>query len=159
MRKTMKSYLNRLRRRGAIAATLVFSLIFVCGCGGKSSKNTTLSGKVTYKDLPLTGGTITVSSAEGKEKINATISPEGTYTVSGLVPGEMIVMIETESIRGQTGVSYQAPPGHPAPDMGVKLAKYVPIPKSYGDPRSSPLRVTLKNGSNKKDFNLNESGQ
>lgn len=155
----MKTYLNPVRLGGVLAATLVFSLIFVCGCGGKSARTTALSGKVMYKDQPLTGGTIQVLSTDGKDKINAMISPEGTYSVSGVAPGELIVTIETESIRGQTGVSYQAPPGRTAPDMGVKLAKYVPIPKSYSDPRSTPLRVTLKSGSNKKDFNLNESGQ
>lgn len=155
----MKTYLNQARIGGVLAATLVFSLIFVCGCGSKASKTTALSGKVIYKDQPLTGGTITVISPDSKEKINAMISPEGTYSVSGVSPGEVIVTIETESIRGQTGVSYQAPPGHTAPDMGVKLAKYVPIPRSYGNPQATPLRVTLKNGSNKKDFSLNESGQ
>ncbi|HEY7328806.1 MAG TPA: carboxypeptidase-like regulatory domain-containing protein [Gemmataceae bacterium] len=156
----MKTYPKSAKLGGAIAAALGCSLIFLCGCaGGKSSSGATLSGKVTYKGEPLTGGTITVRSADGDKQLPGIISPDGTYIISGASPGEMTVMIETESIKGKTGVSYKAPPGQTAPDMGVKLEKYVKIPKSYGDPNTTPFRVTLKKGSQKKDFDLNESGQ
>jgi hypothetical protein len=156
----MKTYSNTVRFGGAIAAALGFSLIFICGCGGnKASSNTTLSGKVSYKGEPLTGGTITVRSSDGTMQLPGVISPDGTYSIGGLSPGEVIVTIETESIKGKTGVSYQAPPGQTAPTMGVKLEKYVPIPRNYGNPDSTPFRFTLKKGSQKRDFDLNESGQ
>ena len=155
----MKSYLNLVRLRGAAAAILILSSICVCGCGGKSSKGATLSGKVTFKDQPLTGGSIMLHSIDGKKQFPGTISPDGTFAIGGLTSGEMVVTIETESIKGQTGVAYKVPPGQKAPEMKVKLAKYVPIPKTYGDVNSSPLRATVKSGSNKKEFNLSESGQ
>lgn len=156
----MKTYLNHIGPRGAMAAVFALSLIFVWGCGSKGSKGATLTGKVMYKDQPLTGGSITLHSADGKGKQYKTaIAPEGTYAIGEITPGQWVVTIETESIRGQTGVSYKAPPGETAPDMGVKLAKYVPIPKSYGNPNSTPLQVKVKRGKNKQDFKLDESGQ
>jgi hypothetical protein len=156
----MRNYRNSLSLRGAMAALFVLSLICASGCGGgKSAKGNTLTGKVTYRDEPLTGGSITLQSPDGKAQFKATIAPDGGYTIGGATTGEMIVTIETESIKGKTGVSYQAPPGRTAPEMGMKLEKYVEIPRSYGDPSSSPLRVTVKKGSNKANFNLNESGQ
>src|SRR5579871_6375698 len=60
----------------ALAAT-------ACGC----SREASVSGKVTYKDKPVTYGTVIVLGPEHKASSGA-IQPDGSYTVEGLVPGE-----------------------------------------------------------------------
>jgi hypothetical protein len=150
----------QVRLRGKVAAIFVFSLIFACGCGGAGSKNTMLTGTVFYKDAPLTGGTITLYQADGQGMPTKTnIATDGAYGFVGVSPGEKMVVIETETLRGQTGSSAKATPGQQTPDMGTKAANYVQIPPIYGHPSNTPLRVTLNTGKNTQDFKLNESGK
>jgi hypothetical protein len=97
-------------------------------------KGEPVMGKVTYKGQPLAGGTITFVSKDGKAKVAATITEDGTYKAT--VPaGEYAVAISTEVLKKKAD-----PKDPPKP-----LPK---IPAKYGDPQTSGLTVVVKEGKN-----------
>jgi hypothetical protein len=145
------------------------------GCGkGSPQAPAKVSGSIKYKNAPVTGGTITFYAKAGGV-YNATISPEGTYTIGDLPVGDMEVSVETESINpkkkkpeytGGTGgpkfgprPSFKDKPAQasPAPE-GItpvgSVGTYVRIPPKYADHKQSGLTATLSAGSNTKDFDL-----
>lgn len=143
----------------AFASAFVFSLVFLSGCGGKTSKVLTLSGKVTYKDQPLGGGKLTLQPADSNtQPVTTQIGADGTYLITPPGTGEMKVAIETESIRGSTGTAYKNPiPGVKVPEVDTsKLPKYVRIPPKYAKVQTSNLSVTIEKGKNVKDFVLTD---
>lgn len=148
------------RLRFVIGCAVVFSLVVLAGCGsGGGKKNLSLNGKVTYKGKPVTGGFMRLTPADGKtQPINCPINTDGTYMAVPPVLGEMKVSIETESMKGQTGVRYP----NMKEDKGLatadtsKIAKYVPIPRKYANPQTSNLTVTIQEGKNVKDFDLTD---
>lgn len=161
---------------------LLVAAMSVVGCDS-SVNPCKLSGKVTYKDQPVSGGTITLVLADGNTfPIN--ILADGSYVFPNLPEGSGTVIIETESINpekkqeyrgaagggpasmyggksgaGGAGGKYkgQAPAGSPVPE-GAKGNSpiYVKIPAKYSDKTKSGLAVTLKKGDNKQDFALTD---
>jgi hypothetical protein len=154
---------------------LLALLIAVCAAGCKSSSTpTVVSGKVTYNGGPVTGGIIRFGAASG-ENANAiyqgTINEDGSYSVSEVPQGDMIVWIDTEAINPEPlgrpkGISYGQPGqkdqaqandqdamlkkmkemGMAPADAGTKTGKYMKIPEKYWDKKKSELRVTTKGG-------------
>jgi len=141
--------------RLTILAFLVLSLA-VAGCARK--KETTVTGKVTYANTPLPGGTISFYSETGTDKLpvyKTEINNDGTYLASGIPDTNLKVAIETESIRG-SGPPRGVPAGVAAEYMAKTPGgkKYTPIPPKYRDPEASGL--TLEAGTKTKDFNLTQ---
>jgi hypothetical protein len=140
--------------------------LVMSGCGGK--KDSLLAGKVLYKDQPVTGGTVSLVAASPdapKERAGpypGTISPQGTYVVSGVPAGEYRVVVETRSIQGMSKGYPSLPPGvRPAFDAdslgsGANAPHYVEIPWQYSDPTQTPLRVTVTGGHQTEDLRLND---
>lgn len=135
------------------------------GCGGK--KKAKVSGKVTYKGNPVTGGTLTLyPSAEKQAPIPIQIQANGQFITTDVPPGSYKVAISTESVK------LTAPPSLPRgaqmkPPAGVKIPegagqygqdtsgmKYVQIPPKYAKPETSGLTWDIKGGSQEKDFPL-----
>ena len=105
------------RLRVVLACALVFSLVLLAGCGKGKKNALSLSGKVTYKGQPVTGGKLTLAPLDGKTTpLTISISPDGSYMVTPPALGELQVAIETESIKGQSGMPYPNMPkgGGPA---------------------------------------------
>ncbi|HKI34781.1 MAG TPA: carboxypeptidase-like regulatory domain-containing protein [Gemmataceae bacterium] len=148
---------------------LHFSLFLLAGCSG-SSKTATVTGKVTYKGEPVTGGTIILTPAEDSDagKYQILINSDGTFSVSGVPPGPKKVSIETESVKklAAGGYNMKMPPGGKKPDGGeVKKPefdtsnqpKYVQIPKKYADPSTSGLTWEITTGKQEpKTFDLTD---
>jgi hypothetical protein len=124
------------------------------GCARK--KDPVVSGKVLYGDKPVTGGTVSfVPTTTNLPKEQAgpfpgTISPQGTYTISGVPKGEYVVTVETDSVKA-------ASQGYAPLPAGVKSAiepptgnpngpKYVEIPPRYKDAHQSTLKLTVTGG-------------
>jgi len=144
-----------------VLAALAVLTLAVCGCSG-SKKDPVLSGKVTYKDQPVKGGTVKAFPPDNpKEAIQGNISPEGNYTLAipaALKDKELKLLVETDSVKQQTQ-AYKPPPGAPkdikppAPPGGFE---YVEIPPQYKDPEKTPLKVKVTGGTQHEDLKLTD---
>lgn len=141
---------------------------FILGCqSGNSNTPSSVRGKVTYKGAPVTAGTITFYPKDGgmyPHNINA----DGTYEMTSLPVGEMIVTIETETAntntkmptygpRGKGGKGGKNPMIGPTPEGAPPpqaQGAYVKIPSKYAEKETSGLTVTLQRGNQEKDFPL-----
>jgi hypothetical protein len=142
---------------------LAFGLVcLAAGCEKNPNAPAKVSGTVKYKDQPLKGGTVQFQTADGS-KISGMISPQGTYAITDAPAGEMVVTVETESVKppakpvaygggGRREGGQQPPPGR---DSGPTMS-YVEIPKKYADPKQSPLKTTINRGNNKYDIDLTD---
>jgi len=86
---TMKLTRARLPLLAGLAFLLVAAL---SGCGGDPVA--TVSGKVTYLDKPLPGGTVIFSTADFAKSATAEIKPDGTYSVSRVPLGDLKVAVQ-----------------------------------------------------------------
>jgi hypothetical protein len=123
----------------------------------ETGKTGSVTGKVTYKGQPLPGGTVVFHPAKGKPAAG-TIQADGTYAIQGVPPGLVVVTIETESVKAGPDKGPKLKP--PAKDKeptpgGGKAARYVAIPRLYGDVKTSPLRLTVQAGKQVFDIVLN----
>ncbi len=144
--------------RRAFSSLLLCALVVAFGCKD-GSKTAIISGKVTYKNAPVTGGTIQFTPAKGGPAIPGIIGADGTYSAPGVATGEMIVTVETESAKfAGSGYDMSKAPagvdGSKAPE--IKKLAYVEVPKKYNDKGSSPLRYEVKGGKETKDFELTD---
>jgi hypothetical protein len=102
----------------------------------KPGKTGAVQGKVTYKGLPVTGGTVAFHPAKGKPVV-AKIQADGGYSAKDVPVGEVVVAVETESVKKAGGG-----------------AKYVKIPAKYAGPKTSGITVTIKEGKQTYDIDL-----
>jgi hypothetical protein len=161
---------------GRLILILPLLVALAAGCGkGNPNAPASISGKVTYKSKPVTGGMITFHTNDAG--INQVpIMPDGTYSYEGLPVGELKVSIDTEALNpdrkkgqqyggaqgknmmspGPEGVG-KAPAGPPGMTEGTLQGEYVKIPPKYRDKATSGLTVTLSKGQNtNKDFELTD---
>ena len=154
--------------KGRFVLLLPLFLLCAVGCSKGKSTPASVSGKVTLKDQPVTGGTVTFhfeNDGTLAGTYRAEIGTDGTYGLTSLPAGEAKVSIETESIntagrpkpeeygkrRGRVMKSSPAPSGV---EVGKAQTKYMPIPRKYADPKTSGLTVTLTKGKQEKNFPL-----
>jgi hypothetical protein len=148
---------------------VVFAAALGCSSSGNPNAPARVSGKLTYKNQPIKGGTMLLHTAEGVP-YNAQISPDGTYSATDIPTGELIVTVDTESLNPAKA----APKGAQADarmkqmqqleqrrpdgaDPGQDLsANYIKLPTKYASPKTSPLKVTLSAGKQTKDFDLTD---
>lgn len=113
-------------------------LFLIAGCGGTQPKPATVSGKVSYKGVPLTFGTIEFHGPAGK-KSAASIDPDGSFRMVDAPIGDNTVVVKVPDSLPKP------PPG--TPDMPVVNVKLVPIPAQYADPARSGVKQTIAAGS------------
>ncbi len=166
----MKSPFQSIRPAAALLAASFLGLCLVLtGCGGATPQNNCeLSGKVTYKGTPLTGGTIHFQSedlkpAEEGGLVGATeIEPDGTYVARSLFPGKMMVSIDVPAnSMDPSKMMSKAPPqdkpaDQPMPGGYGKKAALLPIPKKYASPTTSKLEIDIQKGKNTKNWELTD---
>ena len=147
------------RRLTALGACLILGVLVGCGDGNKA----TVSGKVTYKGAPVTGGTLTLYPSSGTP-YPVNINANGAFNVSDVPVGQMGVAVSTDNVPTTQG--YQMPPGvTPPKDMATPEApkidmsnqeKKVIIPAKYRDPKTSGFTWDVKGGKNTRDFDLTD---
>jgi hypothetical protein len=175
--------LSPLVARAVGALGLAFLLGILAGCGSATGN---VSGVVTYRGQPVTGGLITFLPADGSHNSVAVgIDGQGRYFVD-LPAGEVTVAIDTRGLAGDSdsggnegALVSGPPPGVPlSPDIRAKLGgggaapkgggrpkpkeapaaagKYVPIPEKYYMAETSGLKFKVKGGEQTQDFELTD---
>jgi hypothetical protein len=155
----------KLSRYFCLIPCLVIVSAFGCGSRVNPQAPAYISGSVTYKGKPVTGGTVQFVTQEGVA-VSGGIDADGTYAVSDVPMGELIVVVETESInpdhKASTGkdadrrtkmMGDRPPPPGQGPGPGAKGGggtageqKYIKIPDQYTKAKTSPLTFTAKAG-------------
>jgi len=135
-------------------------VVLAAGCGASTGS---VSGKVTTKGAPVTGGNLTFVSTENKPSASVTINPDGTYTIPKIQAGTYKICVDTESLK-PTGtvpkgaIGYKPPPGSSAggydPSGSTKSGTYVHIPEKYSKPESTDLTYTVKSGVQEHDIKV-----
>ena len=143
----------------AILLSCLFFFAIAIGCGKVNPlAPASISGGVTYKGKTVTGGSVNFFTPEGTP-YSASIALDGTYGLSDLPTGEMIVVVETESVnpehkaatgkdadrRNAMNAQRKGPNGQSPAPSGLE-PKYVKIPEKYSKSKTSPLTVTVKSG-------------
>jgi hypothetical protein len=103
------------------------------GCT-RAPKLASPSGTVRFQGKPLPGGYITFAAPSG-QTMRGMIQPDGTYTLNDVPTGELAVAIETESIQALEKTVGK-----------TEGFRYVKIPKSYADIKTSELTARLEPG-------------
>jgi hypothetical protein len=134
------------------------------GCAGGGKFPAKASGRITYKDQTIKAGSMNFHSSSGPS-FAGVIDLNGTYTATDLPAEEMVVTVETESVNPDPGKKKGAQQSREAKMGGQKAPPgagpspnelYVEIPKKYSDPKTSPLKTTLKRGNNSYDIVLTD---
>jgi hypothetical protein len=157
---------------------LLFLLLLglVAGCRSSSQTPGRITGRVTYNGQPVKAGNITFHS-EDKGSYNSSLSLDGSYEVTDLPTGPMIVTVENANFnpdkkipaypgKGGKGkgaamdaerMAAEVRPGAGGPMTKEEMAaRYVKIPAKYADPKKSDLTITITNGKQSKDFELTD---
>jgi hypothetical protein len=152
------------------------ALVFV-GCKKSDSLGSSISGTVTYKGQPVTGGTMLFHASNNV--FPASLKGDGTYTIANLAPGDYVVTVDTRALKNKgdpesmmKSMTQKMGKGDGAveklPDSVAKsLAKmkemkqdnsvqFVQIPEKYADPKTSGLKVSVQAGSNTKEIPLTD---
>jgi hypothetical protein len=145
------------RRRLALVAVLLLAAA-ATGCGKQPCA---ITGKVSYRNAPLPGGTIQFLGSDGIP-CGAPIGPDGSYTIR--VPegdARVIVLCRNEPRLGPLPPQAAAthPPGRPIPGLGLQgqpAGKVPTIPPRYADWDASGLTATVEPGANVIDFDLTD---
>jgi hypothetical protein len=124
-----------------------FALLLVALAAGCGAHESSVSGSVTLSGKPLDTGTVTFHPVAGGAAAYARIGPDGRYVLKtgskeGLAPGDYVVTVVA------TAPPAEPPPG--SPPMPGKLL----TPSQYGTVQGSPLRRTIRTGSNTVDLQL-----
>lgn len=138
------------------------------GCGGSNPHAPgNISGSVSYKGKPVPAGTVQYVTSDGVA-YSSPIAKDGTYSITDLPIGELVVVVETDSAK-----EHAAPKGkdvdrrmshqqqRPGSDGGGAAPEpeapvYVKIPEKYGKAKTSPLTYTVKVGRNTNSIELTD---
>jgi hypothetical protein len=134
-------------RRGWTAGKLRFMTgvillagLFAVGCSGQKGFGE-VRGTVTYRDKPVTAGTVMFYPEGGGDPASGVLAPDGTYRATGIPVGRARVAVETARFKTMT-----PPPAGLAKQMGGPRPVYVPIPDRYEKPESSGLTFEVVKG-------------
>jgi len=145
--------------------------VALAGCSKNSLAPAKISGSVTYNGQSVKAGSIAFHTPEGIV-YGTTINPDGTYSITDVPTGELVVTVETESLNPagkkdggpatpQAG-AYKKASSTQEPPPGVVAAgpppapEYTKIPAKYAKPNTSPLTVTIKGGRNVQNIEMTD---
>ena len=125
--------------RWAPRATALLALVLLVGCGGGAGSKATVTGKVTYKSGPVTGGSISFVGANDRSG-GGMIKADGTYTATDVPMGA--VKVTVIPIPAGMGVT-AAPPGTPVIAEDVSRGKPMTLPQKYAKADTSGVSFTI----------------
>jgi hypothetical protein len=136
------------RTESAAPAIIGWSLVVVlgmCGCGGGNKEKTgDVVGKVTLEGSPITTGSISFISKQGKTGAGE-LDANGDYKIRKIVVGKYNVVVSPPPLP---------PPGMPGSVKKAGQAEFPGHPKKYRSDLTSGLEAEVKEGENKFDFDL-----
>jgi hypothetical protein len=155
---------NRFR----VGLCFILLLAFTAGCFHKNpSAPGSISGKVTYGGKAVPAGNIAFHHPD-KGTYRSTLDSDGTYSITDVPTGEMVVTVETESVNpskkkatyggDKSSKMYQE---RLAAEKGTAAARtppqtYLKIPAKYANTKTSPLTMTVVAGRQVKAFDLTD---
>jgi len=136
--------------RSLCLLSLIFASSAGCGAGGG-----TVTGRVSYRDQPVTSGTVLLYT-EGGAVHSCLIGADARYCLTDVPLGAARMAVVTHG-EVPAGLQSAPPKGHP-PYPGVEAAPprcpHVLIPARYADPDSAGLRLTIRAGEQAFDIAL-----
>ncbi|HZV04841.1 MAG TPA: hypothetical protein VE999_07140 [Gemmataceae bacterium] len=134
-------------------------LVLTMGCGKgvrHSAEHGEVSGDVTYKGKPVTGGAITFVADDGFTS-NDRIDETGHYTIKPPV-GPVKITIDNRMLtqRANPNAMKGAGPRPGGSDPNPIKGKYVRIPDKYYKTTDTPLTYTVKKGSQTYNIELTD---
>lgn len=133
--------------RSLAYVTAASLLLFLAGCQGTGS----VSGKVTFQGKPLVYGTVLLIGSDNVS-VQAAIQKDGSYSASGLAPGEVKVAVNSPNPKGVAIYAGWKDPSKKPPQFEVP--GWFAIPQKYEDVTTSGLTIPLKSGANEFDIDL-----
>jgi len=148
-----------LRTRHALTAGVCLAVTAaMVGCSGDAGKPplARVSGTVSYKGKPVESGRVVFTPVVGKggdtgQSASGMIGPDGSYSLTtfeendGAILGEHVVTVDV------TEKDFKSPEPKADGTIDYTMPKQLG-PKKYTQVESSPLRTTVKEGSN--TFNI-----
>jgi hypothetical protein len=131
---------------------LVFALVAIVflGCGGGRRETLgKVSGRVTLRSAPAYPSVVIFVNQQQGIHTTAIVGEDGQYSVK-LARGDGLPL-GTYQVAVTPGPG-KAPSFTPGPPIRVDSSKYPKIPKTYQDPKTSGLTLTVKEGDN--PFNI-----
>lgn len=117
--------------------------------GGRKSE---VTGKVTYKGKPVIYGAVILVSSDGAAAAAGPIKPDGTYTVTGMKPGEVRVGVISRdpAVQQRQHNKRWAKITRPVEQASLKAPvdrkKWFFLPPKFEEPETSGVSFTLKGG-------------
>ena len=126
----------------------------LCGCGSKTGR---VSGKVTYKDKPVQGGTVTFL-VSGKHSASSPIGEDGSYSIEKVPVGPAKISIVPPVPAGPGGGGPMMDPskfgGGVEKPAAQPKTKPLNLPEKYKNPEKSGLEYTVTPGSQEHNIPL-----
>ena len=138
-------------KRGRLLGAIVVLAVGVsaAGCGGSSA---TVSGKVSYKDQIVKGGSVVFLGANNWTGTSR-IAEDGAYSIANVPLGKVQITVETKTAKPNPMMSKmpKPPEGTPLPpgtmyDAAGRKDRYVEIPDNYADKDRSGLTYEVTSG-------------
>ena len=134
-------------------------LILLGGCSN-SDPRAKVSGKVTFKDQIVPGGTVVFLTEDGLRNDRAPIGKDGTYSSTNVPIGTVQIGVEPapKGARAYMPKNEKAkiPEDSPAAKTGED---FVDIPMSLRDPTKSHITLKVEPGEQKYDITLTDTGE
>lgn len=126
------------------AAMALPVLLLGCSSGPETGD---VAGTVTFKGKAVKEGRVTFLNPKEGGAAESEIGPDGRYSISKVLVGEYLIVVTPLSVIMDTdpGKSPPAPVEKQAPD----------IPRKYRQEGTTPLKYTVKPGSNDFKIELN----
>jgi hypothetical protein len=138
------------------------ALSILSGCGSRDTG--TVSGKVTYRDQPLQGGSVVFATSDLSRIERVSIQSDGTYQSAFVPVGDLMVAVEPAPPGPQAHMPKGAklPPNIPPDSPGAQVYlqannNHVDIPAKYRDPTTSELKLSVNSGTQKYDIQLTDA--
>jgi len=146
-----------IRKLRLVLSLPCLAVLVLAGCGPGTGS---ISGKVTYKDKALPGGTVTFFTSDQRVK-TAIIGTDGSYTIDKVAAGPAKISVSPpvplpKMPKGMT--MDPAKMGGAPPDAGAAApsadVQPVSLPERYQDPEKSGLTFTVTKGKQNHNIEL-----
>lgn len=143
--------------RGAACLGLIVLLLAGTGCGPRTGF---VTGRVTYRQQPLTQGTVTFFCDDG-QIVFGLINKDGIYTIPNVPEGRVRGTVATHPpVPPGFSIHQQLPPSKDAPRLDVSPAerrpggRYPRIPERFNNPDQSGIEFIVQRGEQTHDITL-----